>query len=61
MEKRTISPFGNARHHIGSKCDIKTVQHRLGHSDVETTLNIYAHAIDANDEAAAMTIAALQL
>ena len=46
---------------IGSKCDIKTVQHRPGHSVVETTLNIYAHTIDANDEAAAKTIAALHL
>lgn len=46
---------------IGSRCDIKTVQHRLGHADVQTTLNIYAHAIDANDKAAAETIAALQL
>lgn len=46
---------------IGNNCDIKTVQHRLGHADVETTLNIYSHAIDANDEAAAQTIAALRL
>ena len=45
---------------IGSRCDIKTVQHRLGHADVQTTLNIYSHVIDANDEAAAETIAALQ-
>ena len=46
---------------IGSRCDIKTVQHRLGHADVQTTLNIYSHVIDANDEAAAETIAALQI
>lgn len=44
---------------IANHCDIKTVQHRLGHSDVETTLNIYSHFIEANDESAAQTIAAL--
>lgn len=46
---------------IGSKCDIETVQHRLGHSGVETTLNICAHAIDASEKAVVMTIEALQL
>lgn len=45
---------------IGNGCDIKTVQHRLGHADVQTTLNIYSHNIDANDEAAAAAIAALK-
>lgn len=45
---------------IGSNCDIKTVQHRLGHSDVQTTLNIYAHVIEANDEEAAEIIGRLQ-
>ena len=38
---------------IGAGVDIKTVQHRLGHSEIATTLDIYAHAIDANDESAA--------
>ena len=44
---------------IGSGCDIKTVQHRLGHANVGTTLNTYSHMIDAND-AAANIIAALK-
>ncbi len=44
---------------IGSGCDIKTVQHRLGHADVETTLNTYSHTIDANDIAAANIISEL--
>jgi integrase len=41
---------------IGSGADIKTVQHRLGHSSASLTMNIYAHAIAANDRTAADTI-----
>jgi len=41
---------------IGSGADIKTVQHRLGHSSATLTMNIYAHAIAANDRDAANTI-----
>lgn len=37
---------------IGAGVDVKTVRHRLGHSEISTTLDIYAHAIDANDESA---------
>lgn len=38
---------------IGEGMDVKTVQARLGHSSPRTTLNIYSHAIDANDRRAA--------
>lgn len=38
---------------IGKGADIKTVQHRLGHSSASLTMDVYAHAIPANDEAAA--------
>ena len=41
---------------IGNDADIKTVQHRLGHSSASLTMNIYAHAIAANDRTAADTI-----
>ena len=41
---------------IGNGADIKTVQSRLGHSSVSLTMNIYAHAIAANDRTAADTI-----
>lgn len=41
---------------IGSGVDLKTVQHRLGHSSASTTMNIYAHAIKANDAPAAESI-----
>jgi len=41
---------------IGSGADIKTVQNRLGHSSASLTMNIYAHAIAANDRTAADTI-----
>ena len=45
---------------IGSGADIKTVQHRLGHSSASLTMNIYAHAIAANDRIAADTIGSTQ-
>lgn len=38
---------------IGAGTDIKTVQARLGHASPSTTLSIYSHAIEANDEKAA--------
>lgn len=38
---------------LGNGADIKTVQTRLGHSDSSITLDFYAHAIPANDKAAA--------
>ena len=41
---------------IGQGADIKTVQHRLGHSSAALTMNIYAHAIAQNDEQAATAI-----
>lgn len=40
---------------IGNNTDIKTVQSRLGHSSVNLTLDIYSHAIAANDRAASDT------
>ena len=46
---------------IGSGADVKTVQARLGHASPNTTLAIYAHAIDTNDRLAAEAFeAALQ-
>lgn len=44
---------------IGNGADIKTVQQRLGHSSANLTMDIYAHAIRQNDEAAARCIGAL--
>lgn len=41
---------------IGQGADIKTVQHRLGHSSASLTMDVYAHAIPANDEAAAKIV-----
>lgn len=41
---------------IGEGADVKTVQARLGHASPDTTLSIYAHAIEANDRKAAATI-----
>lgn len=38
---------------LGNGADIKTVQTRLGHSTSSITLDFYAHAIPANDRAAA--------
>ncbi len=44
---------------IGSGADIKTVQNRLGHASASLTMDIYAHAIERNDKAAADTIGSL--
>lgn len=38
---------------LGNGADVKTVQTRLGHSKASMTLDQYAHAIPANDKAAA--------
>lgn len=47
-----------ATHLLASGADIKTVQARLGHSTAALTLDIYGHALPANDRAAADTIEA---
>lgn len=39
--------------------DLKTVQHRLGHSSAALTLGTYAHAVPANDSEAAEVIGGL--
>jgi len=44
---------------IGNGADIKTVAHRLGHKKETLTLSQYAHAIPANDKAAADLIGSL--
>ncbi len=44
---------------LGSGVDVKTVQHRLGHASSSLTLDQYAHAIPANDRAAADIMAAI--
>ena len=46
----------NATAMIESGVDIKTVQTRLGHSDVSTTLNVYTHRTKNMDENAAQKI-----
>ena len=44
---------------LGNGVDVKTVQTRLGHADASMTLNQYAHAIPANDRAAADLMGAI--
>lgn len=41
---------------LSKGCDLKTVQTRLGHSSAALTLGTYAHAVPANDSAAAELI-----
>ena len=43
----------NATLLIANKADIRTVSQRLGHAQTSTTVNIYAHAIQSADAAAA--------
>jgi len=35
---------------IATGADIKSLQRRLGHSTVQMTLNVYAHALASGDE-----------
>lgn len=44
---------------IANGVDVKTVQHRLGHAQASTTMNIYAHAIRDNGRKAADVFEAL--
>ena len=46
----------NATLLIASGTPLKTVSNRLGHAQLSTTGNIYAHAIRATDKAAAETL-----
>ena len=39
--------------------DVKTIQARLGHSDVQTTLNIYTHSLPSMNKAAGDTLDSL--
>ncbi|MCD7746333.1 MAG: site-specific integrase [Lachnospiraceae bacterium] len=42
---------------IAEGVDPKTVQNRLGHSEISTTMDIYSHALKKQDEAAAAALA----
>lgn len=46
----------NATLLIAGGVDIRTVSKRLGHSQASTTMNIYAHALQSADDAAAEII-----
>ena len=55
--------FHDLRHTYATACiksgvDIKTLQDNLGHSDVQTTLNIYSHVFDSMKEASAHQVEA---
>lgn len=44
---------------ISQNIDVKTVSHRLGHSETSTTMNIYAHALEKQDRIAADSLGSL--
>lgn len=46
----------NATPMIAGGTNVRTVSRRLGHSQTSTTMNIYSHAIQSADEAAADTL-----
>jgi integrase len=46
----------NASHLIAQGVDPRTVAQRLGHNQVSTTMNIYAHSIKTAEQAAAVTL-----
>ena len=41
---------------VSNGVDMKTIQHRLGHSSATLTMNLYAHALPENDIQAAQLI-----
>ena len=49
----------NATLMIANKVNMKTVSSRLGHSEIGTTMNIYAHALRSADQETADTLGAL--
>ena len=60
-EQLPYIPFHGLRHTsatllIASQQDLKTVSRRLGHAQTSTTMNIYAHALEENDQKAADVI-----
>lgn len=46
----------SATHAIASGADVRTVAHRLGHSDPSMTLRVYSHAVQAADDALAVVL-----
>lgn len=44
---------------ISQNVNVKTVSNRLGHSETSTTMDIYAHALQKQDQAAADTLESL--
>ncbi|MCA1444713.1 site-specific integrase [Ensifer sp. IC4062] len=44
---------------VGEKMDVKTVSSRLGHSSVAITLDLYTHALEESDRAAANAMAGI--
>ncbi|TGY88061.1 hypothetical protein E5329_26020 [Petralouisia muris] len=44
---------------IAQNVDVKTVSSRLGHSETSTTMDIYAHALQKQDELAAESLGEL--
>ena len=44
--------FASATLLIAGDMDVKTISARLGHKNIQTTLNIYAHPLKKRDEQA---------
>ena len=40
-----------ASHHIARKTNLKKIQKMMGHSNIETTLNVYGHLLDGDEVA----------
>jgi integrase len=63
-KRRTLYRFHDLRHFaatqlIASGTDVRTVAARLGHAQTSTTLDIYAHALPAQDVEAAAVLGRL--